>query len=54
MKSKIDNHENEHPDGWHLVGTFNTTSADIRHYYIASSKINANEYVRIQFHLKTN
>ncbi|CAF1609027.1 unnamed protein product, partial [Adineta ricciae] len=31
-------------DGWHLVGTFKTTTADIKHYYVLSSKIDTDSY----------
>ena len=33
-------------DNWHLVGTFKTTTTDIRHYYLVPSKINIDNYVR--------
>jgi hypothetical protein len=36
----------ENDDGWHLVGTFKTTTADIKHYYVVPSKINIDNYVR--------
>jgi hypothetical protein len=32
-------------DGWHLVGTFKTTTTDIKHYYVVPSKINIDNYV---------
>ncbi|CAF0870931.1 unnamed protein product [Rotaria sordida] len=36
--------ENEDDNSWHLVGTFKTTTADIRHYYVVPSQINNNNY----------
>ena len=36
---------NDDGDGWHLVGTFKTTTADIKHYYVVPSKINIDNYV---------
>ncbi|UJR10483.1 hypothetical protein I4U23_014687 [Adineta vaga] len=36
--------DNDDSDGWHLVGTFKTTSADIKHYYVVPSKINLDNY----------
>lgn len=38
--------EYDDSDGWHLVGTFKTTTADIKHYYVVPSKINIDNYVR--------
>ena len=38
--------EHDDSDGWHLVGTFKTTTADIKHYYVIPSKINIDNYVR--------
>jgi len=37
-------------DGWHLVGTYKTTTADIRHYYVVPSKINisSEEFASLQ------
>ena len=32
-------------DGWHLVGTFKGTTADVKHYYVVPSKINIDNYV---------
>lgn len=40
------NAENDDADGWHLVGTFKTTTADVRHYYVVPSKINIDQNVR--------
>jgi hypothetical protein len=37
--------ENDDNDGWHLVGTFKTTTADVKHYYVVPSKINIDNYV---------
>ena len=42
--SKSTDHDGS--DGWHLVGTFKTTTADIKHYYVVPSKINIDNYVR--------
>jgi DUF1365 family protein len=41
---------NDDGDGWHLVGTFKTTTADIKHYYVVPSKINIDNYVCV-FHV---
>ena len=37
--------ENDDNDGWHLVGTFKTTTADVKQYYVVPSNININNYV---------
>ncbi len=37
--------ENDDGDGWHLVGTFKTTTADVKSYYVVPSKINIDNYV---------
>lgn len=37
--------ETDDNDGWHLVGTFKTTTTDIKHYYVVPSKINIDNYV---------
>ncbi len=36
---------NDDNDGWHLVGTFKGTTADVKHYYVVPSKINIDNYV---------
>ncbi|CAF3386139.1 unnamed protein product [Rotaria socialis] len=36
--------ENDDNDGWHLIGTFKTTTVDIKHYYVVPSKINIDNY----------
>jgi hypothetical protein len=36
-------------DGWHLIGTFKTTTADVKHYYVVPSKINIDNYVCLIF-----
>ena len=41
--------ENDDGDGWHLVGTFKTTTADIKHYYVVPSKLNIDNYVSDSF-----
>lgn len=38
--------DNDDGDGWHLVGTFKTTTADVRHYYVVPPKLNLDNYVR--------
>ena len=43
--------DNNDGDRWHLVGTFKTTGADIKHYYVVPSKINIDNYVCI--HIRT-
>jgi len=47
----IDHHdsENDDGDGWHLVGTFKTTTADVKQYYVVPSKINIDNYVSLLF-----
>jgi hypothetical protein len=45
-----DSKPSDNDDGWHLVGTFKTTTADIKHYYVVPSKINIDNYVCV-FHL---
>ena len=37
--------ENDDSDGWHLVGTFKTTTADVKQYYIVPPNLNINNYV---------
>ena len=37
--------ENDDDAGWHLVGTFKSTTVDIKHYYVVPSKINIDNYV---------
>jgi hypothetical protein len=44
--------DNDDDDGWHLVGTFKTTSADIKHYYVVPSKLNIDNYVSDLFILE--
>ena len=39
--STLENDDNK----WHLVGTFKTTTVDIKHYYIVKSKVDLNNYV---------
>ncbi|UJR35410.1 hypothetical protein I4U23_028167 [Adineta vaga] len=43
-----DNHEtsttNTNDDGWHLVGTFKTTTADVKHYYVVPPKLDIDNY----------
>lgn len=41
--------ESDDNDGWHLVGTFKTTTADIRHYFVVPSKINISSEVCFSF-----
>jgi hypothetical protein len=38
--------EHDDSDGWHLVGTFKTTTTDIKHFYVVPSKINIDNNVR--------
>jgi hypothetical protein len=42
-----DSKTSEDADGWHLVGTFKTTTIDIKHYYVVPSKINIDNYVSL-------
>lgn len=41
--SKPLEHEDDH--GWHLVGTFKTTTADIKNYYVVPPNINIDNCV---------
>ncbi|CAF4488939.1 unnamed protein product [Rotaria sp. Silwood1] len=36
--------ENEDDNSWHLVGTFKTTTVDIKHYYVVPPQINIDNY----------
>ncbi|CAF2762547.1 unnamed protein product [Rotaria sp. Silwood2] len=36
--------ENEDDNSWHLVGTFKTTTTDIKHYYVVPPQINIDNY----------
>lgn len=40
------NEENQ-DELWHLVGTFKSTHADIRHYYVVPPKLPLENYVRV-------
>lgn len=35
----------ENDNTWHLVGTFKTTTVDIKHYYVVPSKVNIDNQV---------
>jgi hypothetical protein len=41
--------ENEDTDGWNVVGTFKTTTADVKSYFIVPSNINIDNYVSCLF-----
>ncbi len=45
VSNDLKSSETDDNDGWHLVGTFKTTTADIKHYYVVPSKINIDNYV---------
>ncbi|CAF2375782.1 unnamed protein product [Rotaria sp. Silwood2] len=44
VSNDLKSSENDDNDGWHLVGTFKTTTVDIKHYYVVPSKINIDNY----------
>ncbi|CAF1332734.1 unnamed protein product [Rotaria sordida] len=44
ISNDLKSSENDDNDGWHLVGTFKTTTVDIKHYYVVPSKINIDNY----------
>jgi hypothetical protein len=44
-QTTLNGNEQQPIDDWHLVGTFKTTTADIKHYYVVPSKINIDNYV---------
>ncbi|CAF0827722.1 unnamed protein product [Rotaria sp. Silwood1] len=44
VSNDLKSSDNDDNDGWHLVGTFKTTTVDIKHYYVVPSKINIDNY----------
>ncbi|CAF5087723.1 unnamed protein product, partial [Rotaria magnacalcarata] len=45
-KNDLKSLETEGENSWNVVGTFKTTTADIKHYYVVPSHINIDNYVR--------